>query len=102
MQRNNYPTDCMEVKNIYKAPKGLIRIDAVVEGNQIKTIQITGDFFMVPEDSLLELENILKETRFERTDIEQRVEKFYKSGVSTPMLSKEDIVNAILGARNGS
>jgi len=89
----------MEIKNIYKAPKGLIRVDAELNEGRISKIRITGDFFMVPEDSLPSLEKILQGTAFERKQLEKKLDDFYKTGVTTPMLSKDDIINAIVGAK---
>ncbi len=45
---------------IYKAGK-LIRIKAIFEGDKIRTIKITGDFFLYPEDAIEDIEKSLKD-----------------------------------------
>jgi hypothetical protein len=92
----------MRLTNLYKAPKGLLRIEAEVENGVIADIRITGDFFMIPEGSLASLELGLRGVRLSQDAVSKAVSDFYKSGVSTPMLSSNDIVNAILGAKNGN
>jgi hypothetical protein len=48
-------------KNIaYKAPEGkLIKLKAAISNSEIKTIKITGDFFIHPEESITEIESFL-------------------------------------------
>lgn len=87
----------MKFSNLYKAPKGLIRIEAEVENQKIMDIKITGDFFMVPEESILTLESSLRGVSLSREEVAKVVSQFYKSGVVTPMLHHEDMVNAICG-----
>lgn len=92
----------MQIVNLYKAPKGLIRIHAEVIEGVIKEIKITGDFFMVPEQSVELLEKMLKGASFTSESVSKAVFEFYGTGVSTPMLGKEDMINAIIGAKSGS
>jgi hypothetical protein len=92
----------MHVHSLYKAPKGLLRIDADLESGVLSNVRITGDFFMVPEDSLPKLESHLNGVRLDHDSVLKAVEEFYGSGVETPMLGKEDIVKAVLGVSNGS
>jgi hypothetical protein len=87
----------MHVNTIYKAPKGIIRISAEVNDNKMSNVRITGDFFMVPEDSILTLEKYLEGTKLEYTSVSDAVNKFYLSGVMTPMVTKLDLVTAIMG-----
>lgn len=86
---------------MYKAPKGLLRIEANLEFGIISKVKITGDFFMVPEDALPKLERYLDGVRLEYDAVLNAVEKFYSSGAQTPMLGKEDIVKAVLGVVSG-
>ena len=87
--------------SLYKAPKGLLRIDADLEGGILSRVRITGDFFMVPEESLPLLEKHLDGVKLDHDSVLKAVNDFYESGVETPMLGKEDIVNAVLGVSNG-
>lgn len=90
----------MRMSNLYKAQKGLIRVDANVENNIILDIRLTGDFFMIPEDALRLLEKHLSGVELSRHFVSKTVNVFYMMGVDTPMLSRDDLVDAILGVRN--
>ena len=90
----------MRVSNLYKAPKGLIRISAEVENDLIIEIRVTGDFFMVPEDAVELLENHLRGVELSENYLKGALEDFYSIGVVTPMLTKEDFIKAILGAKD--
>ena len=85
-----------------KSPNGLIRIDLELDGDIISSISITGDFFMYPEDSLEQLEDILVSVKADRTSLLARVEDFYSStGAQTPMMCPEHWVKAIMRAISG-
>jgi len=90
----------MQMSNLYKAPKGLIRVDAEVENNIIIDIRLTGDFFMVPENALWLLEKHLKGVELSREFLQSAINVFYLLGIETPMLAREDLTNAILGVKN--
>ena len=92
----------MLVHSLYKAPKGLIRVEADLDSGILSKVRITGDFFMVPEDYLPRLERQLNGVRLDHDSVLKAVEGFYSFGVETPMLGKEDIVKAILGVLDGS
>ena len=48
----------------YKAPGGkLLKLDINLTGNKISYIQITGDFFIHPEEAIIEIEKILTNAR---------------------------------------
>jgi hypothetical protein len=91
----------MRVHSLYKAPKGLIRVEAELDSGVLKEVRITGDFFMVPEDSLPSLERRLRGIRLDHDSVSRAVEEFYSSGIETPMLGKDDMVKAILGVADG-
>jgi hypothetical protein len=91
-----------ELTNIYKAPKGLIRVDMSVRDGLIEQIRITGDFFMLPEDILPVLERHLSGVRFEEQAVGNAIESFYRLGMMiTPMLGRGDLVKAVMGAKHG-
>ena len=90
----------MKATNIYKAEKGLIRVSAEIEGGSIAEIRITGDFFMLPERSVLLLESMLKGKAFDRQAISGALDAFYASGIDTPSVTKDDFLAAISGAKN--
>jgi lipoate---protein ligase len=90
----------MRMSNLYKARKGLVRVEADVENNTIIDIRLTGDFFMVPEDALWLLEKHLRGVELDRRLLESAINLFYFLGIDTPMLTQEDLVNAIMGVRD--
>ena len=90
----------MRVLNIYKAQKGLIKVSADVDDGHIHGIQITGDFFMYPEDALPRLEHNLTGVKLDQQEITGIIERFYSNGVQTPSMTKEDLINAIMGVKN--
>ena len=90
----------MRATSIYKAEKGLIRVSAEIDGGTIKEIRITGDFFMLPERSVLLLERLLKGRALEKPAISEALDAFYGSGVETPCVTKEDFLAAISGVKN--
>lgn len=92
----------MLVHSLYKAPKGLIRVEAEFDSGTITKVRITGDFFMVPEDAISALERHLNGVRLDKESVSRAVNAFYESGVETPMLGKEDMVKAVLGVADGS
>jgi lipoate-protein ligase A len=62
----------------YKVPGGkLLRAKIEVEGEKIKFLQLTGDFFMEPETDLEELEAQLLGSRAEPALIEVAVKDFF-------------------------
>jgi len=88
----------MKIKNIYKAKKGLIRVDKDVRDGIITNIRITGDFFMYPEESLILLENRLRGVKNDKESIRDAVKSFFKdTGTVTPFVTEEDFVEALTG-----
>lgn len=89
----------MHASNIYKAEKGLLRINLELTDGIITSAMITGDFFLIPETRLGDLEKLLAGKKLSKEDIEQAVVLFYSSGIITPSVTEQDFVNAILGAK---
>jgi len=85
----------------YKAPKGVIRVALDIENGRISRASITGDFFMYPEEALIELENGLLNVRAERNAVEEAVRRFYeRTGARTPMVEAHHWVEALMRAVN--
>lgn len=61
----------MELHEVdYKVPDGkLIRLRADIEGNKIRKISITGDFFLHPEDKIFELEKVLVDVELSKESL---------------------------------
>ena len=81
----------------FKAEKGLIKVNVHVREKLIESIQISGDFFLYPEDSLWELEKELQGTRAQKEHILDTVQKFLRDKhILTPGVTAEDFTQAIL------
>jgi len=69
----------MKLKSTFKVPQGkLLKIYAEVDNDKeiLQSIRITGDFFAYPEESISELEDMLKETPFTEEDLFQTISTF--------------------------
>ncbi len=67
----------------YKAGK-LIKVRAIFQGEKIKEIKITGDFFLHPEEKIEEIENGLKDVNVNniRGIIEEKMKNAEYAGIS--------------------
>ncbi|MBN1683607.1 hypothetical protein JW865_08665 [Candidatus Bathyarchaeota archaeon] len=80
----------------YKVAK-LIRIRAEIFGEYITNIQIRGDFFVVPKESIKILEEKLVGCKIDDMNIKKVIEDFYKhNNVDTPGITSRDFIQAIL------
>jgi len=61
----------------------MVRINVELDGNVINGIQITGDFFLMPEDSIYDIENAL---------VGQNIE----SSIEDTVIDALELKNAIL------
>jgi hypothetical protein len=87
----------MSGEGSFKAAKGLIRVLVAIADDAIGSIQISGDFFMYPEDALWDMERTLVGVKTDRTAILSKVSEFYRStGVLTPGVEPEDFAEAIV------
>jgi len=88
------------VETEHKAEK-LIRVRAQLMGTRILDIKISGDFFMVPEEALMDLDSALKDATLEREELLGRIRSFYEEKqIQTPGILPEDFGEAILKLRN--
>jgi hypothetical protein len=85
----------------YKAPGGkLVRIRLKEEQGQIRSVKITGDFFLVPEESLGRLEKMLEDAPLREAELRLLVDRFFgATGAQGLGVSKEDLVKAILSTK---
>ncbi|RLE65329.1 MAG: lipoate--protein ligase family protein [Thermoprotei archaeon] len=90
----------MAYEGIHKAKKGLIRVRLSLDPNKIiKNIEISGDFFLYPEDALWIIEKHLVGKKAEKNELLAEIKKIYlKHNIETPFLNPEDFVKAILNA----
>ena len=85
----------------YKAPGGkLLRIRLREKGGRIDSVKISGDFFLIPEDSLPKLEKMLEDVPLREQELKLLVDRFFR-GTSAQGLgvAPDDFVKAILSAQ---
>jgi len=85
----------------YKAPGGkLVRIRLKEEQGQIRSVEITGDFFLIPEESLGKLEKMLEDVPLREAELRLLMDRFFRgTGAKGLGVSPDDFVKAILSAR---
>ncbi len=85
----------------YKAPGGkLVRVRLKEEQGQIRSVKITGDFFLIPEESLGKLEKMLEDVPLREPELRLLVDRFFRgTGAQGAGISPDDFVKAILSAR---
>ena len=87
----------------YKAPGGkLVRVRLTEADGRIESAKISGDFFLIPEDSLPKLEMMLEDVPMREKELKLLVDRFFR-GTSAQGLgvSPDDFVKAILAAKPG-
>lgn len=85
------------MRTTYRAPGGkLIHVECASKGGQLERIKITGDFFLIPEDSIQSLEGKLLGLRADRASIGQTVADFFNGGRTLVGATPDDFVRAIL------
>lgn len=85
----------------YKAPGGkLVRVMIVEDSGIIRRAEITGDFFLLPEDSLPRLEQELMGTVIAEAAVKKVVDDFFaETGAQGLGVTREDFVKAVTSAR---
>ena len=80
----------------HKARK-MIRVRAEMMGDEILDIQIRGDFFAIPKESIATLEEMLKGKKMEERTLRETIAGFYRiTGVQTPGIGTGDFVEALM------
>jgi lipoate-protein ligase A len=82
----------------YKAPGGkMVRVRLTEKDGRIETLKISGDFFLVPEESLSKLEKMLVDTRLNERELKLLVDRFFRGTQAQGLgVSPDDFVKAIL------
>ncbi len=84
----------------YKAPGGkLVRVRLRQEEGEIRSVKISGDFFLIPEEGLPKLEKALEGAPLRESELRLLVERFFKATHTQGLgVSSEDFVKALLSA----
>lgn len=82
----------------YKAPGGkLLRVRLREKKGIIQSVKISGDFFLVPEESLGKLEKILEDAPLREPELKMLVDRFFRgTGAQSLGVTPDDFVKAIL------
>ena len=85
----------------FKGPGGkLIRVRLNEDRGLIRSIQITGDFFLVPEESLPRLEKMLVDAPLRENDLRVLVDRFFHATQAQGLgVSPDDFVKAIVSTK---
>ena len=84
-----------------RAEKGLIEVELSLENQVINSLQITGDFFIHPEEALEEIERTLIGSTTKESELKEKlVQLFKEKGITSPGITADDFTRAILLAIN--
>lgn len=87
-------------KSVYKADK-LLKVSLAFSGDIIQKVNICGDFFLYPEESITGLEELLAGTPLESGAIEAKTAGFFSQNTAYGFDAKS-LAEAILLARQNS
>ncbi len=86
-------------QGIHKSKGGLIRSFVTVEKGVIRDIEISGDFFLFPEEALYKILEQLKGTPAERNEIQKNIERIYENErIQSPGTLPSDFTESIMKA----
>lgn len=85
----------------YKAPGGkLLRVRMTKRDGRIESVKLSGDFFLIPEDSLPKLEKMLVDVRLNESELKLLVDRFFRGTQAQGLgISPDDFVKALLSAK---
>ncbi len=73
------------------------------EKGRIQSLHLSGDFFLIPEESLGKLEKMLKGVRLEKLELQKLIGRFFETArVQSLGVTEEDLVKALLAAEEVS
>ncbi len=79
----------------------MVRVRLTERDGRIETLKISGDFFLVPEESLSKLEKMLVDTRIDEGELKLLVDRFFRGTQAQGLgVSADDFVKAILAAKD--
>ena len=86
------------ISSLHKAPGGLIRISMVINQRfrRIRSVLITGDFFVYPQRSIFDLEAALKEAQATEETVDRIVTTFFQEhDISIPGVGLSNVLLAL-------
>lgn len=87
----------------YKVPNGkLLKVSVDHEEDRIIKVQIRGDFFIHPEESIDELELALKDADYKKKAVNDIISKFFlQDGLVAFGITPQALADAIMMCRGG-
>ena len=79
----------------------MLRVRLKEKAGRIESVKLSGDFFLIPEDSLSKLEKTLEEARLEEGELKFLVDRFFRGTNAQGLgVSPDDFVKALLAAKS--
>ena len=86
------------VQRAYKAPGGLIRATGIERDGHLFDVHLSGDFFLFPAASIVDLEAALEGVAAEADAVEQAIAAFYAAqSIEAPGVQPADFAAALVG-----
>ncbi len=87
-------------RSVFKVPGGkLVKVELAVSGQSIAHVRITGDFFLHPEDTILDIERDLQGVPLDHGAIRSQVERtLEKKGAQFIGATPDALARAVLMA----
>jgi Bacterial lipoate protein ligase C-terminus len=88
----------------YKAAGGkMLRVRLRERDGKIESAKISGDFFLIPEESLSKLEKMLEDVRLDQNELKLLVDRFFRGANAQGLgVSPDDFVKAILATKSSA
>ncbi len=80
----------------------MVRVRLREKDGRIESAKLSGDFFLIPEESLSKLEKMLEDARLDEKELKLLVDRFFRGTNAQGLgVSPDDFVRAILAASSG-
>lgn len=84
------------VQRVVKLPGGLVRLTATNREDRLYDIHLSGDFFIYPQDAVVDLEAALEGAEAEQGTLAERITDFFaEGGIEAPGISPEALAEAL-------
>lgn len=79
----------------------MLRVRLTEKDGRIETVRISGDFFLIPEESLGKLEKMLVDVRLDERELKLLVDRFFRGTNAQGLgVCPDDFVRALLATKN--
>lgn len=79
----------------------MVRVRLTERDGRIESVQLSGDFFLIPEDSLQKLVKMLVDVRLDEGELKLLLDRFFRGTQAQGLgVSPDDFVKAILAAKS--